>query len=99
MEDYSIVKTAVEGEVIPQGVSKNETDVSVYWHIKYGNQAFYVRFRKDGSLPPCFQISRWTKSDMNFPSNPVEDGWLIDINQVHELLLEKETQEKTVTNG
>ena len=98
MEDYTVVKQSVEGEVIPQGVSKTETDISVNWHIKYGKQAFYVRFRKDGSEPPWFQVAKWTKNERDFDNNPVKDGWEIGIDQIHELLLKEEAQEDKI-NG
>ena len=94
MEDYTVVKQAVEGDVVPQGVSKMETDISVYLHIKHGKQAFYIRYRKDDSLPPHIQVSRWTKNFQSFLYNPIEDGWLLSIDQIHEKLLELESIKK-----
>ena len=94
MEDYTVVKQSVEGEVIPQGVSKTETDISVNWHIKHGKQAFYIRYRKDNSLTPWLQVARWTKSLHSYPDNPIEDGWILSIDEIHERLLELETLKK-----
>ena len=94
MEDYTVVKQSVEGEVIPQGVSITETDISVNWHIRYGKQAFYIRYRKDDSLPPRLEVARWTKSSHSYPDNPVEDGWILSIDEIHERLLELESIKK-----
>ena len=94
MEDYTVVKNRKESEVVPQGVSITETDISVNWHIKYGKQAFYIRYRKDDSLPPWLEVARWTKDHASYPDNPIEDGWILSIDKIHEKLLELESLKK-----
>ncbi len=94
MGDYTVVKRRDEGEIVPQGVSMNETDISVNWNIRHDKQAFYIRYFKNSSRLPLINVARWTKDSVSFPDGPIADGWILSIDEIHEKLLELESIKK-----
>ncbi len=94
IENYGVVHEQGEGESFVEGVNTHETQFAWAWTIKQGDTVLIAWFYKDESRENRLEVCRAGNPNFDmadWENAPVKDYWHLEVEEIHEKLLELET--------